>query len=438
MNHDAKRFFRITAPGAARAVVEGLLKAEGYAFEPEPFFTAARVLTDEPRPLGRSLAARLGLIHIQDRSSMLPPLALFSFREQESGPGRLVLDLCAAPGGKTGILAGLVGPEGLVVACEPSPDRLAVLRANLARTGAVNTATLRVAAERLPWTGTEGSGLVSRILLDPPCSGWGTTDKHPRARELWQGARVEPMIRLQRKLLARAAELLAPGGRLVYSTCTTNPDENEAQVRHALDKLGLVLRPLDPPPGFLFDRADLDGVLRVSEASEGQGFFVACLEKPGPEDVSAGLLSEPPPESVSEPVVGALSGIRLDPAELDCPRATDFSGLPPGQVWDFGGKAVFLHDLALAHMPAKAVWQGHVLGRVSDGAFRPAATARVLLGPESGEGMVDLDAAELGDLLSGASLDKGLTGDGLVGISYQGLAVGWARLRSGRLLSLGS
>ncbi len=420
MKAGTRRYFRITAPREAHPVVEGLLRSQGYGFEPEPFFDHARVLTSQPKPLGRSLAARLGLIYVQDRSSMLPPLAL------APEPGSLVFDLCAAPGGKTGILAELAGPSGMVAACEPSPDRLAVLRANLARTGAVNVATLRVAAERLQW---EPDHTVPRILLDPPCSGWGTTDKHPRARELWQGARVEPMIRLQRKLLARAARLLSPGGRLVYSTCTTNPDENEAQVRYALDELGLVLRPLDRPSGFLLDEAELDGVLKVSEASEGQGFFVACLEKPGP-DVEPERLDRIPD----------LPGTRLDPDDLDCPPGTDFSGLPPGEVWGFGGKVVFLHALALARMPARTSWQGSVLGKLTGREFRPAAWARILVRP--GPDTVDLDADQLDRLLSGGGLDpgldRGLAGDGVVGMCLQGLALGWARLRSGRLLPLGS
>lgn len=416
-----KRYFRITVSGAGMAVAEHLLKAEGYDFEPEPFYHAARVLTEEPKPLGRSLAATLGLIYVQDRSSMLPPLAL------DPEPGCLALDLCAAPGGKTGILAGLTGPEGLVVACEPSPDRLAVLRANLSRTGAVNTATVRTAAERLDWPDQASP----YILLDPPCSGWGTTDKHPRAKELWQGARVEPMLRLQKKLLARAAELLAPGGRLVYSTCTTNPAENEAQVRWALEELGLVLRPLAPPPGFVFEQGEVDGVLRVSDDSEGQGFFVACLEKPGE-----------PPEMKGDAAEADLPGTRLDPDDLDLPRGADLSNLPPGEIWDFGGKAVFLHALALSRLPDRsrggAAWQGHVLGKLSGRELRPAATARALVRAEGGPGVVELDAAGLGELLSGAGLQRSGMPDGLVGLTCRGLALGWARVRSERLLPLGS
>ncbi|MGE4293839.1 MAG: RsmB/NOP family class I SAM-dependent RNA methyltransferase, partial [Desulfovibrio sp.] len=224
-----RRNFRLVCDEKHAAAVEALLSAQGFCFEPESFAPLARVLTHEPSPLGTSAAARFGRIYIQDRSSMLPALSLAPPR------GSSVLDMCAAPGSKTGLLARLVGPQGFVLGCEPSTARMATLRATLRRAGAVQTATLHAASERLEL----GGPALDYVLLDPPCSGWGTEDKNPHARSLWSGEKTEPLIRLQRALLERAAALLRPGGRLVYSTCTTNEAENEAQVLWALENLGL-------------------------------------------------------------------------------------------------------------------------------------------------------------------------------------------------------
>ena len=121
-----RRSFRLVCNPGQIPSVEALLSAQGFVFEPEPFSPLARRLLQEPFPLGRSLAAFWGYIYIQDRSSMLPPLAL------APGEGARVLDMCASPGSKTGLLAQLVGREGLVLGNEPARPRLANLRRNLA------------------------------------------------------------------------------------------------------------------------------------------------------------------------------------------------------------------------------------------------------------------------------------------------------------------
>ena len=113
----AGRSFRLVCPAHRIPRVEALLRAQGYAFEPEPFSPWCRRLCVEPRPLGASLAAFFGYIYIQDRSSMLPPLAL------APSTGAAVLDMCASPGSKTGFLAQLVGTEGFVLGNEPSSAR---------------------------------------------------------------------------------------------------------------------------------------------------------------------------------------------------------------------------------------------------------------------------------------------------------------------------
>lgn len=253
--HEAPlRSFRITVPEPAQSGVAALLEEEGFRFEPEPFSACCRRLTAEPRPLGSSLAAFFGLIYIQDRSSMLPPLALAPEK------GAAVLDMCASPGSKTGFLAQLVGPGGFVLANEVSHSRLFTLRQNLRVCNFLQAGTCSYEGQNIPLA----PGSLRYIQLDPPCSGWGTAVKNPKVMALWHDDKVKPLIGLQRLLLRRAAELLAPGGVVVYSTCTTNSGENERQVEYAEACLGLTREPLDPFPGFYWDdREGSEGTLRV-------------------------------------------------------------------------------------------------------------------------------------------------------------------------------
>lgn len=355
------RSFRLVCPLEQVPLVEALLMAEGYAFEPEPFAPApCRRLTAEPNPLGASLAATFGLVYIQDRSSMLPPLAL------NPPPGAAVLDMCASPGSKTGLAAQLVGPHGLVLANEPTPSRLATLRQNLRRMNLLHTASCCFPGQELPLT----PGSWTHIVLDPPCSGWGTADKNPKVMELWREGKTAPLIGLQRALIAHAATLLTPGGHVLYSTCTTNTAENEEQVVWAAQELELEVAPLAPLPGFGFEtpHLGLTGVLRVdAEASAAQGFFLALLRKPGQPD-------EPRPSTPSR-----LPGRELDPTSLD-PNGDlplDFSLLPPGKIYDFGGKAFFLPQKTLT-LPPELRWQGFALGKLAKGRLLPWPGLRAL------------------------------------------------------------
>lgn len=411
---ESGRSFRLVCEPDAVSRVEALLAAQGFVFEPEPFSPWCRRLVREPSPLGASLAARFGYLHIQDRSSMLPPLLL------GPPPGARVLDMCAAPGGKTGFLAQLVGRAGFVVGNEPSPDRLATLRQTLFRENLAQAVTVSQ-TDLEPFLPEASFG---HILLDPPCSGWGTLDKNPQAAAIWHGDKVAPLVALQRKLLATAARLLAPGGRLLYSTCTTNVAENEDQTRFALDTLPLRALPLAPPPGFVFEaphRGDVSGVLRVDGlASAAQGFYLALFEKTGPAAAS------PPPER-------ELPGTPVPEALLRA-AGCDPSGLPPGAVVRAFGEKVFLLPAGAAVLPDGLRFQGFSLGTLRAGVLRPHARCRLLMAPwRPGSGLNEAALSRIEALLTGQSLPAGDM-PARPGLYFDGLPLGLATRKGNRIL----
>lgn len=428
------RSFRLLGDADAIPRVEELLRLQGYRFEPEPFSPYCRRLLYEPRPLGASLAAFFGYIYIQDRSSMLPPLAL----APEAGAS--VLDVCASPGSKTGFLAQLTGPGGFVLGNEPTRARLATLRANMQTCNLLSVGTCSHAGQELPLR----PGSWDAIQLDPPCSGWGTVEKHPRVMELWQGDKVQTLVGLQRLLLRHAAHLLAPGGRLVYSTCTTNVAENEDQVRFAEEEVGLERLPLMPFAGFV--REELpggEGTLRVDGRRSGaQGFYVALLRKPAAAPPEGGE-SCPAPAVAGEKAGRAGRGGRREAPGQELSRAAlagpccDPDLLPPGRVMLFGDQVRFLPEAASRLLPPGFVWQGALLGRFAGGRLIPAPRLRALLPrrPEAGTALVLDSPEELTALLSGQSRRTGLSGREAA-LWWRDVPLGRIALRQGRAVAL--
>jgi 16S rRNA (cytosine967-C5)-methyltransferase len=198
------------------------------------------------------LAVAEGRVWPQSRGSQLAGLAV------GSGDGDRVLDLCAAPGGKTSQL------RGVVTAVELDPNRARELRANLAALGAANVTVVEADGRDLP---PELTGF-DRALVDAPCSGLGVLGQRPDLR--W---RAEPLPELQLELLRSAAARVKPGGTVVYSVCTINADENEAIV----DASGLEVEPLgDEWPQFAHPRRP-EFLLTLPHVHGTSGFFVGRL-----------------------------------------------------------------------------------------------------------------------------------------------------------------
>lgn len=439
------RTFRLAAGNGRITQVEYTLALQNFATRPLPFYGNGRELLDGPLPLGSSLAARFGYIYIQDASSMLPPLALSRIIEADGALSRplLLLDMCASPGGKTSLLSRLVGPRALVLGNEPSPKRLTTLRRNLELMNEFGTATISHPGQELPLPSAGGGEFegFDYILLDPPCSGWGTVDKNPQVLELWQGERLGPLVGLQRLLLREAVRLLKPGGAIVYSTCTTNVQENEEQIAWAtssrLDdelnaELGgaLSLLPLEPFAGFIFERAlaPLEGaaVLRVAQEGLGQGFFIAALRK-GVDVPSLERRGGPPLKKTLRRTPPAPSAHPVDPSLLSS-AFCDLSLLPAGEIHEKNGILYFKHATGLARLPEGFNWRGFALGKN----MRLDNALHALM-PEAGPDALNMDdPAQVMALVSGQSL-RLETRQNEVGLYLRGLPLCRLKARGGRV-----
>ena len=206
---------------------------------------------------------------VQDAAAALPARML------EVRPGERVLDLCAAPGGKTLQLAA-AGAE--VTAVDISPARMARVEANLARTGL--TARL-VVADALDW---QPEAAFDAILLDAPCSATGTIRRHPDLPFVKDGTEVPGLVALQARLLDRALGWLKPGGRLVFATCSLLPEEGEAQLAAALERHPTLTVERTELPGIQPDWWTPAGGLRLrpdywAERGGMDGFFLARLRQ---------------------------------------------------------------------------------------------------------------------------------------------------------------
>lgn len=189
-------------------------------------------------------------------------------------PGERVLDLCAAPGGKSSQIADHLQGKGLLVANEPVHKRARELSFNLERMGITNAVVLNENPSRLEQSFL---GFFNRVLVDAPCSGEGMFRKEPASRLQWTPDSPMLCAKRQKLILQSAAAMLRPGGVLVYSTCTFNDIENEGVMQEFLhEHADFQLQPFDLPGGL----SASTGMLRLwPHRVKGEGHFVAKLIK---------------------------------------------------------------------------------------------------------------------------------------------------------------
>ena len=211
-----------------------------------------------------------GVYYLQEASAMAPVQLL------DPQPGERICDLCAAPGGKTTQIAGRMTGEGFLLCNEINPKRAKILSRNIERMGVANALVTNEhpgkLAERLP-------GFFDRVLIDAPCSGEGMFRKEEAAVTDWSQETVEMCARRQAEILHSGAQLVRPGGRLVYSTCTFAPEEDELAVEEFLQNHPDFEPEMVEAPWFTAGSA---GNFRMwPHKLLGEGHFAAVLRKKG-------------------------------------------------------------------------------------------------------------------------------------------------------------
>ncbi len=275
---------RLAGTGQTEAGVLARLAAEGVAVEAVPGVPGAFAAPDRAALLGSAVAAE-GLVYVQNASSQVPVHVL------APRPGERVLDLCAAPGSKTGQIAALMGDAGEIVAVEKVRDRFFRLRANVAGQGATCVRPRLGSGTAVAHTDPEA---FDRVLLDAPCSTEGRFQAGvPATTAYWSPRKIKEMRAKQGRLLYAAVQALRVGGTLVYSTCTFAPEENEGALAKMLKTFGdrvevVPTGGLDGVPNVRAGLAEWDGrafpdqvrhARRVLPDGRFEAFFVARIAK---------------------------------------------------------------------------------------------------------------------------------------------------------------
>lgn len=262
---------RVNTLKTTRSAVEAELAANGVAFHGVPWYQDALVLENVREEAVQALSLyEQGEIYLQNLSAMLPPLVL------APRAGETVLDMAAAPGGKTTQMAALTGDQALITACEKNKIRAERLRYNLEKQGTRRVTVMEEDARRL-----DNLFSFDRILLDAPCTGSGTLlllEGEPQRRMTrdW----LNKTVATQTAMLHKALRLLKPGHEMVYSTCSILRQENEDVVRKALQGVGEVV-PIDHEMTAHLPLlpVTLPGTLCVCPDGLHEGFFVAKIRK---------------------------------------------------------------------------------------------------------------------------------------------------------------
>lgn len=362
-----------------------------------PWEPNGRYLLPDVRP-GLHPLHEAGGYYLQEPSAMAPARLL------DAQPGETVLDLCAAPGGKSTQLAAAMQGRGLLVCNEIHPKRARILASNLERLGVTNAL---VTNEHPAALAARWPGCFDRVLVDAPCSGEGMFRKEEAAVTDWSEETVHMCAARQAEILDSASELLAAGGRLVYSTCTFSPEENEGAIlaflrRHPEFSPEAVEAPHFSParPDWAGGSGTLAGAFRLwPHRLRGEGHFAAVLRKT---EGKRGKFSPQKPSALPDAArdfLPKLDGFCLAFGQSVC--------LVPPELPDLRGLRVLRVGLELGEARKGRFVPAHALSH----AFDTFAQS------------VELTDAQTAVFLSGATLPSPLRGWTLV--KTHGLGLGW-------------
>lgn len=258
-----------------------LLAAVGIEASPGSYLPEAVVPELGGQPVHKLVIYQDGLASVQDEGAMLTSHAV------DPQPGESILDLCAAPGGKSAHMAELTCDKAAITACDIHPGRVDLIRSQAERLGITSISAYTADATGRDWP-QELAREYDRVLADVPCSGLGLLARKPEIRRNMTHERIQSLLPLQAAILDHAATLVRPGGVLVYSTCTFNPAENDGQVDSFLARQAGAFSREDLtrflPAALLADEANAEqargGSITLLPHRHGtDGFYIARLRK---------------------------------------------------------------------------------------------------------------------------------------------------------------
>ena len=378
-----------------------------------------------------------GLYYLQEPSAMAPAAAL------DPQPGELVLDLCAAPGGKATQILSLMENQGLLIANDSNPRRVQALARNIERWGARNT----VITNEIPRRLAEHFGPVfDRVLVDAPCSGEGTFRIDPGEIKKWSINFSKRCKLIQDEILWVAGKMVRPGGILVYSTCTFNQQENEGSVMRFLQaNTDFVVDPIPLQPGFSTgiplskaDPGNLKGTVRIwPHLAPGEGHFIARLRK------SENSVSRQLPRQSTQTVLTANqlkiykeffdSSLKLTPGtKIISPGSSSLSCFG-NQLYLFPPNTPQLEGLHIHH------W-GWSLGMFKGDRFRPSSALASGLTREDSQIVIEFPVGDpnLISYLRGSPIrypGDVAANSAWVLVTVEGFPLGWGKIVQGRLKS---
>ena len=388
------------------AQVEGLL-------DPVPWNPSMGRYLSLESAAGLSPLHEAGAYYIQEPSAMAPVSVL------APQPGERVLDLCAAPGGKSTQIADALLGDGLLVCNEPVPSRAKILSRNIERMGVANALVVSAEPEQLAAQWTD---VFDAILVDAPCSGEGMFRRHPETRAEWNEQSPEGCAVRQKRILASAWQMLRPGGRLCYSTCTLNETENEGVVRWMLAQ--------HPDAETVpFSLPIHDGALEAPEGMlhlyphqlKGEGHFVALLRKGGSES----------PASLSA-LDKVLSPVTREQRAAWEAFAMKFGGLLPQPNALFGDMLIYAPDLPPLR-GIKVMRAGIQLGNVKGKLFFPDHALAMTLSPADGYPAYNASYDQAAAYQRGETIPCPDELSGFLLVCHQGLSLGFGKASGGQI-----
>lgn len=389
-------------------------KELGLALEQVRFCEQGRRLLSSQR-VGASPFHHAGAFYSQEPSAMCAVTALAPEK------GDRVLDMCAAPGGKSTQIAALLDGSGLLCSNEYIRARTQALISNLERVGVRNAAAVSLKPDVLEKC---AAGFFDKVLVDAPCSGEGMFRREEAAVAEWSPEHVEACALRQRLILDSAAETLREGGVMVYSTCTFSQQENEGSVLAFLERHPeFCLEPINEGFGEsglnLSDKYDLTLTRRVYPMDGGEGHFAARLRKLG-EGARAQCASPARRSAVED---------RLTEKLLD-----DVLESYTGRVLTLGDKAYLISE-QLEALPFPVLRAGVLAAELKTGRAEPAHALFMSRRPEECRRVIDFlpDDPRLLAFLRGEELDAQGAENGYTAVCCAGVTTGFGKVSGGRL-----